>query len=261
MSEINEYYGDASTSTSDYLAHYGVMGMKWGVRRALKSGNSDRLSRQYAKAQKKLAKLQERAANSSKYAKRAVKLGAGAALAGGIAAEGVKNVASRGTALAGKVGAKLGNAMYGVGGKMQLSGNETLKKIGSGMSSAGGALSSAGVKTIGKSVNVHKAVGDWARKEHDIGGEINAALNKVGLSRRINGKNLGKVSNDTITRIGAGALGAGLAAGAVYNAHRAATAKKKAEKFRAEMNKAFAGTKYGRKSNSGGSSKPRKRRR
>ena len=26
----NEYYGVATTPTSDFLAHYGVQGMKWG---------------------------------------------------------------------------------------------------------------------------------------------------------------------------------------------------------------------------------------
>lgn len=32
---MNEYYGIASTPTEDFLAHYGVKGMKWGVRKAI----------------------------------------------------------------------------------------------------------------------------------------------------------------------------------------------------------------------------------
>ena len=56
----NEYYGAPTTPTSDYLAHYGVKGMKWGVRRAIEKGNTKALARQYKKAAKKLAKLSER---------------------------------------------------------------------------------------------------------------------------------------------------------------------------------------------------------
>ena len=72
------------------------------------------------------------------------------------------------------------------------------------------------------------------------------------------------ISNNTIARVGAGALGAGLAGAAAYNAYRAATTKKaaaKAQQFRSEMNKAFAGTQYanGGNGSSGGSKKRRRR--
>ena len=49
---INEYYGAASTPTEDYIAHYGIKGMKWGVKRALSKSNDKSLARQYKKAQK-----------------------------------------------------------------------------------------------------------------------------------------------------------------------------------------------------------------
>lgn len=58
---MNEYYGAPSTPTSDYLAHYGIKGMKWGVRKAIDSSNQRALDRHYAKAQKKLKKLSDRA--------------------------------------------------------------------------------------------------------------------------------------------------------------------------------------------------------
>ena len=61
---INEYYGASTTPTSDYLAHYGVRGMKWGIRRAVASGNPDKLKKQYSKAVKKLAKLSLKANNT-----------------------------------------------------------------------------------------------------------------------------------------------------------------------------------------------------
>ena len=38
-----EYY--AVERSPEYLAHYGIRGMKWGVRKAIASGNSRRLGR------------------------------------------------------------------------------------------------------------------------------------------------------------------------------------------------------------------------
>ena len=50
-----QYYGVARSS--EYLAHYGVKGMKWGVRKAIERNDSKMLDRQYKKASKKLKKL------------------------------------------------------------------------------------------------------------------------------------------------------------------------------------------------------------
>lgn len=50
-----EYYG--VTRTPEYLMHYGVKGMRWGVRRAIARGNTKHLDRQWQKAQKKLQKI------------------------------------------------------------------------------------------------------------------------------------------------------------------------------------------------------------
>lgn len=57
---MNEYYGVASTPMEDYLAHYGVKGMRWGVRKAIEKGNTRRLGRHYARAARKLESLTAR---------------------------------------------------------------------------------------------------------------------------------------------------------------------------------------------------------
>ena len=53
-----QYYG--VTRTNEYLMHYGIKGMRWGVQRAKESGNEKRLARHYAKAKAHLKKLQDR---------------------------------------------------------------------------------------------------------------------------------------------------------------------------------------------------------
>lgn len=57
--KIECYYG--VIRSPEYLAHYGVRGMKWGVRRAVQTANVRSLDRHYAKAREKLAKLNARA--------------------------------------------------------------------------------------------------------------------------------------------------------------------------------------------------------
>lgn len=255
----NEYYGTATTPTEDFLAHYGVKGMKWGVRKAIQSGNDRKLSRQYAKAEKKLAKLERRAASGKKYAKRAAALGAGAALAGGIAATGTSGIGSvvRGA------GAGLARGSQAVGGALanyrgkgkaataiRRAGEVVFKKgskAGIAMQGAGDAVTRWGKGTsIGRGAkNAANAVVQATPKTSKA---INAALKgsgHAGLGTQVN--KLGNISNSGYTRLAGAVAGAGLGAGAAYNAYRAATTKraaKKAAAFRSEMNKAFAGTKY-----------------
>lgn len=98
---MSEYYAVERTGFS--LQHYGVKGMKWGVRKAIQKGGARgerKLARQYAKAQKKLAKLTENAdvkrqselsKRYDKVAKVAGKVGlAGAGVLAGL--HGAKNV-------------------------------------------------------------------------------------------------------------------------------------------------------------------------
>lgn len=277
----NNDYMYAIERSDDYLAHYGIRGMKWGVRKARKLGlgtarGAKALGKQYAKAQKKLAKLDKAAANSKKYVRRAALMGAGAAAAGGLAAAGTSGV-GRLAREAGSAGAQAGRR---VGGLMQRVGDAAFRygrtpgnrntKLGKLGTRYGKQLSTAGQNLATNSHNVAvagrragTAITTWGKSD-----SLSRALRRPMITGAVtNGGVVGKglnraqgalrgVSNNTIARIGAGAVGAGLAAGAARNAYKAATAKKKAAKFRSEMNKAFAGTKY---ANGGGSSssKPR----
>lgn len=253
----NEHYGVASTPMDDYLAHYGIRGMKWGVRKALKSGNDRALRRQRIKAERKLAKLEKLGSNGKKYAKRAAAYGAGAAAAGGLAVAGTGGVAS-GIRGIGRVG---GKAMRGLGNAMEGAGRGLLDsrkhgKLGTALMRSGHAISGAGTKVSTGTNTAGHAVQEWGRSTSGSdklrkmigqpgGTGINGSPNPSLAARahsRLNG-----VSNDTLARIGAGAIGAGLGVASARNAYRAATAKKhaaQAKQFRAEMNKTFAGTKY-----------------
>lgn len=263
----NEYYGMPTTPNDDYLAHYGIKGMKWGVRKAQSkygAAAERALSRQYSKAQRKLAKLEKRAASGKKYAKRAAMLGAGAAAAGGLAAAGTKGVgtALRKSARIVEPGARaVGGAMTGAG---KLVGNLANAIPGKqvGMSKFAGRLGAAGNRISSKAVNAGQAMRGAGNSVIAWGAKNTLAKSAAGkygqlaagkgatfnteAYKKAYGK-IGNISNNTLARIGAGAVGAGLAGAAGYNAYRAATTKraaKKAAQFRAEMNKAFAGTKY-----------------
>lgn len=92
---INEYYGVASTPTEDFLTHYGVQGMKWGVRKAIARGNEKALDRHFRKAAKKLAKLQDIGLHSGKYAAKSAAYGAAAAGVGTLAASNATSKLSK----------------------------------------------------------------------------------------------------------------------------------------------------------------------
>lgn len=245
-------YMYAIERSPEYLAHYGVRGMKWGVRKARESGNSRKLGRQYRKALNKLNKLEKRATRGKNYAKRAAALGAGAAAAGGLAALGTQGVGNIMT----KVSPRVRDASKSIGyGLAKIPGNnkvsQALRRTGSGMYYNAGktgvnvSLAGDAVKRWGRGNSIVKKAGELATKTPG-NNAVSQAVRRTGSDMYF-GKTLKGVSNNTIARIGAGAVGAGLAAGAGYNAYRAATTKRaarKAAEFRSEMNKAFKGTQY-----------------
>lgn len=252
---MSEYYAVQRSDNS--LKHYGVKGMKWGVRKALAEGGSRggrKLTKQYNKAVKKLAKLEKRASSGSIYAKRARRYAAGAAAAGGLAAagtEGIGRLVSGAGRLAGIGASKAGHLMSKSRSTRIKAAGAALSKaampIGVAGGRAGGAIAAAGRgKAIGKAVSGagHQAYDRALSAAKNVTGRNvqQAAMRGHKLIDKAKG-----VSNNTYARIGAGAVGLGLGIAAGRNAYKAASAKryaKKAAQFRSEMNKAFAGTKY-----------------
>lgn len=91
---MNEYYGSSTTPTDDFLTHYGIRGMKWGVRKAIHKNSEKALSKQYAKAQKKIQKyrdkmdVQKQKNEASYHAGKAVRSAIGTGAAIGVTAIG-----------------------------------------------------------------------------------------------------------------------------------------------------------------------------
>lgn len=269
MAKTSMYAIDRS---EEYLAHYGIKGMKWGVRKAIAYGGTGlgnrRLARQYQKAQKKLAKLEKRANNGAKYARRAAALGAGAAAAGGLAALGTTglgnaiarggmHVSNAGHALMNGPAKKLWDASLASKGAAAVAGTNAArglysagkKMYNNGLGNAGGAVRKWGFSnsiTNGAAdavSNVQNKIAGRARvagagdpistfgnKSRNISGIKAANQANIMNNRAAANKLTGGVTNGQIARAGAAALGLGLAGAAGYNAYRAATTKRAAKK-------------------------------
>lgn len=73
------------------LMHYGIRGMHWGVRRAIRKGDKRAYDRQLRKANKKLAQLEKQVNAGMKYTRKALEKGAKASAAAGLVAMGIQN--------------------------------------------------------------------------------------------------------------------------------------------------------------------------
>lgn len=251
------YYG--VTRSTDHLAHYGVKGMRWGVRRAIATGNARALNRHYRKAAKKLAKLQDIGNHSVKYGAKAAGYGAAAATTGAMAIGGTKTASNIARLIGNKIPFKSGKIISNIP-----AGNAYAQKIAADM------VRGKAAKAIKAREAAYNSITKWGSKTHNLDPMISGSRNmskKVSnflnldptgekavssatnnLTKAIKNKPKAKtVSNNTLFRIGAGAVTAGLAAKAAQNAYRAKHGEKyrdKATAFKEAMDETFAGTPY-----------------
>lgn len=207
-----QYY--AVERSSEYLAHYGVRGMKWGVRKAIERGNSKALARHYRKALNKLGKLDKKA-DINKQASIAKKYGKVAKIGLGVGASG-----------------------------LGISGISHLRQ---------GSIARSFDSTTGnmwRALHPNKNWGYYNQENFVANNSAAKELHKKYFNQHWNLENNKSIS----AAIGVAGTGVGTIAGVRALAAKRHTtpgghAKAVAERneFQREMNKAFAGTKYGKK--------------
>ena len=247
---MSEYY--AVVRSTDHLAHYGIKGMKWGVRRARERGSGRALTRQYLKAVKKLDKLNKKAdVQEQKNAARKHNRRAAAALGVGLTG----------------LGAVAGNnlAMRILSRKAAEAGSDVSRMN----TNAAQATSNPNPAPVYKPNARKKRVVEGGKGIYKVGDPLGGgpvgenaydnALNNT-YTRAEQEAQRHKVIQNAV--VGAGLAGLGTAA---YQKGRAIAAKRRTTKeghakavakrdaFRKEMDKAFAGTRYA-------SHRPKKRR-
>lgn len=236
---MGEYYG--IQRSPDYLAHYGVKGMKWGVQRAKEYGSQKKLDRVYRKAYRKLERLHRQANNGERYARRADRLGLAGLAAGTLAVVGPNNF-GKGISAIGKIPQKLKR-----GGFAGNAGGNIVTKAGDRLSEWSNNTSLANRIANFKNSRIDKQLA-----AANVGAEPAIRDLNILKARQMKKANLdtaSKTSNNRMVRLGAAAAGAGLLGAAGYNAYRAATTGRAAERekeWRREMANAFKGTSYER---------------
>lgn len=219
---MENYY--AIVRSGDHLAHYGVKGMKWGVRKAIATGNERALDRHFRKAARKLKKLQDIGLNPKKYAAKAAAYGSAAVGTGTIAVSGLLQRTTQ---------AKKNSLS-----EMMTSKPKTVNK-------KRGGLSTFMDNKLGRSKNVFDLPSEITPRPKNYKGlQVNQ---KSAVGKAITAKMLRNVANSTPGLIGAGVATGILGAKAAQNAYRAKNASKyrqKASEFKSAMDREFSGTKY-----------------
>ena len=241
---MSEYY--AVVRSTDHLAHYGVKGMKWGVRRALAKGNQRALDRNFRRAARKLKKLTDIGLNSKKYAIKAAAYGAAAAGTGTIAAVGASGY---GSLIRKKAAGLIKNAKYT---EVLSRPNQTLVvKDGSPIK----LTSESAIKMNREATKLNSKadrIESWANSKKKVAtGSFDEKYDKATGTTTISYKK-GKdkevgMSNNTKLRLAAGAATLGLGAMSAVNAYRASHPqkyRKKAVEYKNAMDEVFSGTKY-----------------
>lgn len=222
--------------STDHLAHYGIKGMKWGVRKALAYGNKKALDRHFRKAAKKLAKLQDIGLNSKKYAAKSAAYGAAAVGTGTLAVAGAK-----------KTGQLLQKPLYGVGVSLDKIAAKLPKSHTKNAIAGAGRLLRNTEKNMTKFSNHPYATKLERTFVENAGGERAYYFNGNEWKPVVNTIAKPTITGETIFRVGTGLATAGLAAKSAQNAYRASHGAKyraKANEWKNEMDRSFAGTKY-----------------
>ena len=273
---IYNNYMYAVDRSDEYLAHYGIKGMKWGVQKAIENKDADAYNKHYRKAMKRLAKLERQASSGSKYAKRAALLTGAAGITGGVAVQGATGIARSLQNRANRRAAALRNA--GKIAEAEIGLNADMKRVGrinAWGSEAPFAEKDARIaNSIRRNANenvygTHRAV-DVVKTSPGVDNpmivrEIQqttpgkySSLSDAGKADYIARENAradaiearGKrLTNNRMLKAGTAAATIGLLGAAGYNAYRAATtdrAARKAEEWRQEIDKTF-GTSYSKK--------------
>lgn len=230
---MSEYY--AVVRSTDHLAHYGVKGMRWGVRKAIARADGRALDRHFRKAAKKLKKLQDIGLKPAKYAAKAAAYGVAAAGTGTLAIGGKKMAED----LLKNANKTVKSKTIGAGAVASFATKNRLT-VRKGVR--------AGVKASLKDLSVDKFTVPSTKSFKRKALPKASSLRKIpeGFDAKVK-KGLDFLQSDKAFRIGAGAAALGLGTASAVNAYRAKNASKyrqKAVDFKNAMDEAFAGTKY-----------------